>query len=193
MRIKIEDVPQKFIDEYNLMPMVHNGWVCFEIVRGCYGLPQSGMLANKLLHTRLNKEGYFEATTTPGLWKHKWQSIQFCLIVDGFSIEYVGEIHIHHLRDVLKQHYEIAEDWAGTKFAIIDIEWNYATKHVERTCRLCIKWYTKYILLRFIHKPPSKPQLSPHQHREIIYRAKFQMTYEENISPPLNEAGIKHI
>ena len=55
-RIKIEDIPEEFIKEYNLLPMVHNGWIYFEIVRGCYGLPQSGMLANNQLRTRLNKE-----------------------------------------------------------------------------------------------------------------------------------------
>ena len=65
------------------------------------------MLSNNLLRTRLNKKGYFEATTTPGLWKHQSRLIQFCLIVDDFGIEYVGERHTHHLRDVLKQHYEI--------------------------------------------------------------------------------------
>ena len=72
-RIKIKDIPEEFIKEYNLLPMVHNGWVYFEIIRGCYGLPQSGMLANNLLRTRLNKNGYFEAAKTPGLWKHQWR------------------------------------------------------------------------------------------------------------------------
>ena len=55
-RIKIENTPQEFIKEYNLLPMVHNGWIYFEIVRGCHGLPQSGILANKLLHKCLNKK-----------------------------------------------------------------------------------------------------------------------------------------
>ena len=80
------------------------------------------MLANKLLRTRLNKEGYFEANTTPGFWKPKWRPIQFLKLVDDFGIEYVGERHIHCMRGVLKQHYEITEDWAGAKFAGIDIE-----------------------------------------------------------------------
>ena len=60
--------------------MVHQGWVYFEIRRGCYGLPQSGMLANIQLRERLEKEGYYEARTTPGLWRHKWRPIQFCLV-----------------------------------------------------------------------------------------------------------------
>ena len=74
------------------------------------------MLANNLLRARLNKKGHFEATTTQGLWKHQCQPIQLCLVVDDFGIEYVGERHIHHLRDVLKQHYNITEYWTGTNF-----------------------------------------------------------------------------
>ena len=52
----------------------------------CYGLPQSGKLAKILMRTRLNKAGYSEAATTPGLWKHTSRPIQFLLIVDYFGI-----------------------------------------------------------------------------------------------------------
>ena len=34
VRINIEDIPQEFIHEYKLVPMVHNGWVYFDIVVG---------------------------------------------------------------------------------------------------------------------------------------------------------------
>ena len=44
----------------------------------------------------------------------------------------------------------------------------------------------------FFHKTPSKPQLSTHQHREIIYGAKVQMTHDKYTSA-LDEAGIKRI
>ena len=57
VRVRIEDIPRDFIEEYNLMPSVHNGWIYFEIVKGCYGIPQSGILANNLLRKRLNKVG----------------------------------------------------------------------------------------------------------------------------------------
>ena len=144
------------------------------------------MLANNLLRTRLNKKGYFEATTTPGLWKHQWRPIQFSLIVDYFGIEYVGERHIHHLQNFLKQHYEITEDWTGTKFGGINITWNYAQKHAERSCRLCIKDYIKELLLIFDYKEPHKPQLLPHKHREIMYGANPQMAHIEDTSPPLD-------
>eukprot|EP00804_Cyclotella_cryptica_P025804 CCRYP_002689-RA/>CCRYP_002689-RA protein AED:0.52 eAED:0.52 QI:0/0/0/1/1/1/2/0/298 len=51
IRIRIDDVPQEFISEYNLTHHVRDGWVYFQIIKGVYGLPQSDILANKLLET----------------------------------------------------------------------------------------------------------------------------------------------
>ena len=147
VKIKLTNIPQEFIDEYNLLEFEHQGWIFFEVIKGCYGLPQSGKLANDLLRKRLNKEGYFEAATTPGLWRHKWRPIQFCLLIDDFGIKYVGEEHALHLKTALLQHYEISEDWKGKKFAGIDLEWNYADTHKECTCCLSIKNYIRDLLL----------------------------------------------
>ena len=122
VRIKCSDIPKEFVDEYDLTNHIYNGWVYFEIVRGCYGLPQSGKLANNLLRTRLNKAGYYEAATTMGLWRHKWRPIMFVLIVDDFGIEYVGDQHVQHLQKVLQEHYEITTDWEEETFVGINIE-----------------------------------------------------------------------
>ena len=89
--------------EYNLNSSVHKGWVYFKICRGCYGLPQSGILANKQLILRLEKEGYYEARTNPVLWRHKWRPIQFCLIVYDFGVEYVRKKNADHLATILKK------------------------------------------------------------------------------------------
>ena len=69
--INISDIPQEFIEEYYLTKAAQNGWIYFEILHGCYGLPQSGRLTNDLLHTRLEKAGYYEDAKTPGLWSHR--------------------------------------------------------------------------------------------------------------------------
>ena len=71
------------------------------------------MLANDLLRTRLNNTGYYETTTTPGLWHHKWKPIMFLLIFDNLGIEYVDDNHLHHLITVLTNHYTITEDLDG--------------------------------------------------------------------------------
>ena len=81
VRIKFKEILQEFVDGYNLKEYIHTGWVYFEIVKGCYGLPQAGRLANVLLRKRLAKEGYYEAEI-PGLWKHESRPIQFVLVVD---------------------------------------------------------------------------------------------------------------
>ena len=60
------------------------------------------MLANKQLRLRLEKEGCYEARTTPGLWRHKWIPIRFCLVVDDFGVEYVVKQHAEHLATTLK-------------------------------------------------------------------------------------------
>ena len=51
VRIKITDIPAEFIEEYKLAGTDCDGWIYFEIRRGCYGLPQAGILANDLLRS----------------------------------------------------------------------------------------------------------------------------------------------
>ena len=72
------------------MQHVHNDWVCFEIWKGIYSLPQSSILGK-------NSFGYYQSKCTPRQWCHKWQPIMFTLIVDDFGIEYVGKKHTIHL------------------------------------------------------------------------------------------------
>jgi hypothetical protein len=112
MRIPIKLIPQEIIDDYSLAKLVHHDYIYVEINKGMHGLPQAGLLANKLLARRLAKYGYYQAVHTPGLWKHTWQPIQFVLVVDNFGIEYEDSKHATHLVNALKQHYKaVSEDW----------------------------------------------------------------------------------
>jgi hypothetical protein len=79
VRIHINQIPQEFIDNYNLEQHSRNGWVYFEITKGIYGLKQAEKLANDLLTERLSAHGYYQCATTPGLWRHKWRPILFAL------------------------------------------------------------------------------------------------------------------
>ena len=85
----IDIIPDKIINLYNLHEKVHNGFIYMEIVRGMYGLPQAGILANQLLRKRLNPHGYFEVPHTPGLWKHESLPVQFTLVVEDFGVKYI--------------------------------------------------------------------------------------------------------
>ena len=71
-----------------------------------YGLPQAGMLANKLLKRRLVKDGYYEVRHTPGYWWHMWQPIDFTLVVNDFGVGYENNEHALHLLQTLCQYYK---------------------------------------------------------------------------------------
>ena len=87
--------------------MAKNGFIYMCIQKGIYGPPAAGILANKLLKSRLTKKGYFELPHTPGLWKHVSRPISFTLVVDDFGIKYEGKEHANHLLTALTDHYKI--------------------------------------------------------------------------------------
>ena len=189
VKMKLSDIPQEVIDEYNLLDVVRDGWVYFSVHRGCYGLPQSGKLANDLLTKRLGEQGYYPLPNTPGLWKHKWRPVMFTLTVDDFGIEYVGKEHALHLLSSIEKFYNVTVDWEGKKFVGLDLKWDYT----KRTCRLTMDGYVEAVLRKYGHIKPSKPQLSPHKHRPIVYGSKGQDTPEEDTSAKLDDEGIKRV
>ena len=105
--IKISDIPEEFITQYNLTIYTHGGWVYFEINKGVYGLKQAGRLANDLLTERLGTNGYYQCHITPGLWQHQWRPIVFILIVDDFGIQFQGKCHADHLLAALQETYMV--------------------------------------------------------------------------------------
>ena len=114
MRMPISLFPTNIIDYYQLNNKVLKDYVYMEIRKGMYGLPQAGILANKLLKKRLAKHGYFEQPHTPGLFSHKTRPIWFSLAVDAFGIKYIGKDTLKHLYDSLwAEAYDIVEDRAG--------------------------------------------------------------------------------
>ena len=120
--IKLSNIPEEFINEYFLTGWDRDGWIYFKICQGCYGLPQAGILANDLLRSRLVAEGFYKAVSTPGLWCHKWQPLQLCLIVDNFGVKYVGIEHFNYLLDLLKKFHGVQFNMDGNKFAGISIQ-----------------------------------------------------------------------
>ena len=54
IRIKLSNIPDEIIKEYNFEAIAQNGAVYIKVNKGMYGLLQSGLLANKLLKKWLN-------------------------------------------------------------------------------------------------------------------------------------------
>ena len=108
-------------------------------------------------------------------------------------MKYVGKQHAIHLLKTLDQNYEITKDWEGGGVAGIDLAWDYNYRHTNPTCRISMDGYITKVLLKYGHPCPSKPQLSPHKHCEVIYGAKEQLTQEDDTIPPLDNQGTKRI
>ena len=68
MHIPIGMFPVWTINQYDLLTKVVQGYVYLEMRRAVWGLPQAGILANKLLRKRLAPKGYYECKQTPSLW-----------------------------------------------------------------------------------------------------------------------------
>jgi hypothetical protein len=71
MKIPLALFPEWTKKQYNLDTYARDGFVFLEIRRAVWGLPQAGILANKLLRKRLVPHGYYECVNTPGTEQHK--------------------------------------------------------------------------------------------------------------------------
>ena len=194
MRFPLKILPQEIIDQYDLMPKVKYingvGYVYAAIVRGMYGLPQAGRLANDLLRERLDKHGYYEVKHTPGLWRHRTRPVWFTLLVDDFCIKYIGEDNLKHLIDALEQDYTMEVDYEGKLYAGITLDWNYGR---DRYVDISMPGYTLKQLIRYAHKKPRRPQHCPYSPNPIKYGAKIQEPLPTDDSPLLGPKDIKYI
>jgi hypothetical protein len=114
MKMLISRFPEEIIQKYNLNALAVDVWVYIEILKGMYGLKQAGLLFNQLLQTHLAPFRYYPARHTPGIWLHKTRPISFTLIVDDFTVKYVGKRDAEHLRNALLRTYELTTDWTAT-------------------------------------------------------------------------------
>lgn len=184
IKLKLENFPEDVIEEYGLLAKAtSDGYVYCEVVKGMYGLPQAGILAQELLEKRLARHGYTQSKVTPGFWTHKWRPISFTLVVDDFGVKYVGKEHADHLVGILEEHYDCHIDWEGRKYLGITLDWDY----IKRECHLSMPGYVQNALTRFQHEMPKRPQHQPHKHIAPAYGAKVQYAAGQDESRPLSK------
>ena len=111
MKIKANIIPEEIMSQYNLAPLVNDGWVYIGITKGMHGLPHAGLLVNVKLTKHLAKYGSHPTKYTPRLWTHESRPIAFTLIVDDFLIKYSTKADADHLLSASKDQYIISEDW----------------------------------------------------------------------------------
>jgi hypothetical protein len=180
MKMLLSRFPEEIIQKYNLNDLAVDGWVYIEIRKGMYGLKQSGLLANQLLHTRLAPFGYYPARHTPGLWLHKTRPISFTLVVDDFAVKNVGKQHAEHLRNALLETYELTTDWTAMVYSGMTLKWDYEKSKYD----ISMPGWVSNVLSKFQHDAPNHPQHTPYQYVTPVYGAKTQYTTKDE-TPPL--------
>jgi hypothetical protein len=105
------------------------------------------------------------------------------------KVKYVGEEHLDHLLNAIKQHYEVTEDRTGGLYCGITLEWDYK----KRTLDISMPGYVQKQLAKYNHEKPKKPQHCPWEPAPIKYGSKSQETDQPDTSPPLDKAGIQRI
>ena len=182
-------IPDEVMQYYNLHAKIKNGFIYMEIRKGMYGLPQAGILANKLLKARLAPHGYFEQPHTPGLFTHTSRPVWFNLTVDDFGIKYVGDEHLQHLFTTLKKYYKIVEDVSGSLYCGITLTWDYKERHVD----LSMPAYVQKQLTRYDHVKPAKPQHCPYLPHPVQHGKDNQKINPVDDSTLLDADGKKYI
>ena len=148
MKIPLALFPEWIKIQYNLNTHARDGFVFLEIRRVVWGLPQAGILANKLLWKRLKPHGYYKCGNTPGLWRHATRPVTFSLVVNDFGVKYVGKEHADHLINCLKEEtYKLTEDWTGDLFCGISLRWDYKARILD----ILMPGYVKKQLLKYEH------------------------------------------
>jgi hypothetical protein len=147
MKMLLSRFPDEIIQKYNLNALAFDDWVYIEIRKGMYGLKRAGLLANQLMQTRFAPFGYYPAIHTPGLWLHKTRPISFTLVVDYFTVKYVGKQHVEHLRNGLLQTYELTTDWTAMVYCGMTLKWDYK----NRTCDISMPGYVSNVLSKLMN------------------------------------------
>ena len=75
--------------------------------------------------------------------------------MNDFGVKYVGKEHAAHLKPVLKEHYEITEDW----YCGITFDWDYEKWKVH----MSMPGYVQKALVCFQHPVPEKPEYQPYE------------------------------
>jgi hypothetical protein len=128
----------------------------------------------------------FKTHTWPVATKTK--HITLTLVVDDFTVKYMGKENAHHVRNTLLHSYEITTDWGGTVYSGMTLNWDYH----KWTCNISMPVHVANVLNKFQHDNPKHPQHIPSKYVTPIYRAKTQYANRDE-TPPLSAKQCTNI
>jgi hypothetical protein len=193
IRIKLADIPQEFINEYKLNKISRTPGSTLKCAVACTVSPKQASLPTNSSETTLPNSNTTRQPPPPSSGTTNGTlSCLHSLLTTLPSNTLVMPTWIIFYQ-ALKKHYKVSEEINGTRFAGMTLKWNYSPIHAERFCRLSMPGYILNVCTRYKHLMPTKRQLSPHKHREIIFGQTTQLTHVDPYNPPLSTEGVKRI
>jgi hypothetical protein len=189
MKLTRKQVPQSIIDKYQLEHLFVNNSIMVEIMKGIYGLPQAGKLAQDRLIKHLEANDYYLVKHTQCLFRHKTRDIAFTLVVDDFGIKYKTSSDSQHLIDTLQKLYVITIDPKGSKYVGLTIDYDKAGRKLE----ISMPGYIDKAMKRFNIPIPTHKTDSPILYTPPSYGNKDPQKPIEDHSPSLSESGISRL
>ncbi len=104
------------------------------------------------LEKRLERHGYKQIKIIPGYCTHTWQPISFTLFVENVGVKYTCRKDAKDLLAILRNNYELSEDWEGKRYIGLTLNWDY----VQREFHLSMPGYVDDALIEFGPPLPKK-------------------------------------
>ena len=123
------------------------------------GLVQVGNILHTALREHLLTFGYEPEPITSVLWLQNKNGITFILVVYKFGVLYHTREESQQLINEIQEKYEITQDWTGSLYSGITLNWHYKTDILY----ISVTGYVKEVLHKFYHSTTLLPRHYPHQ------------------------------
>jgi len=162
-------------------------------VKGIYGLPQAGILAQRQLIGHLAIHGYHQAEDTPCLFRHTSRNIAFTLVVDDFGVKHSTRADLEHLLTSLREVYTVKESKDGLKYIGIKIGFDRPNRSVSLSMPLYIeKALQRFDYMKTYQFKRSKSCQSPTIYVTPNYNTREQTARPLDVSEPMPEM-VKYV
>lgn len=179
VRIAIKDLSDTIITEYGLDSFCVEGHVYFEVMKGMYGLPQAGLLAQQRLISHLAQSEYIQSSVIPCLFRHPTNGVSFVLVVDDFGVKFTNSEGRDHFLDTLRALYTITIDSKGSQYLGMAIEHD----KTKQTISISMPGYIARVLERFKDWAGTRLASTPGIYKAPTYGAKVQSAIIDNTAP----------
>jgi hypothetical protein len=165
-----------------------NNRAMVKIVKGIYGLPHAGKIAQARLIALLNEHGFHQSANTACLFTHSTRNIAFTLVVDDFGVKFKHNSDSEYLLSTLRKLYEVTTDIEGSRYLGMHIKRNRSAGSLS----ISMPGYVKQALERLNFVKDPKPVVSPSIYQAPKYGQKVQYSLSDD-SELLPSARTKYI